>query len=83
MKKPSPPLFSKGYFSDNKDRVSWSDYFLKNQAVGLISGGFFWILGALVVLHILINYWHILLILLAVAGFSFLLYKYFKWKNER
>ena len=52
------------------------------DAVGFVGVAFMWLLIALLVLQLIIDYWGLLLILLAVAGFSFLLYKYFKWKKE-
>ena len=67
----------------NEGLPSWSEYYLKNPVTGLISSGFLWLMVALFVLQIIILYWHIILITLFVAGFSFLLYKYFQWKNER
>ena len=52
------------------------------DGVGFVAVTFMWLLIALLVLQLIIYYWGLLLILLAVAGFSFLLYKYFKWKKE-
>ena len=53
------------------------------DAVGFVGVAYMWLLIALLVLQLIIDYWGLLLILLAVAGFSFLLYKYFQWNNER